>query len=102
MSTIRLAPALVALALVVAACGSSSKDTGNPGSSSSGGAGGVTLNGAGSTFAAPVYQEWANQLKSQGITLNYQAVGSGAGIASLQKGTVDFAGSDPALAPEDK
>jgi phosphate transport system substrate-binding protein len=98
MRIARMAPALVALALVAAACGGSSNDTGNPG----GGAGGVTLNGAGSTFAAPVYQEWANQLKSQGITLNYQAVGSGAGIASLQKGTVDFAGSDPALAPEDK
>jgi phosphate transport system substrate-binding protein len=91
----RLAPALVALALAAAACGG--KDTGDPG-----GAAGVTLDGAGSTFAAPVYQEWASRLKGQGITLNYQAVGSGAGIASLQKGTVDFAGSDPALAPEDK
>jgi phosphate transport system substrate-binding protein len=101
MNTIRLAPALVALALVVAACGSSSKDTGNPNSSGSG-TGGVTLNGAGSTFAAPVYQQWASQLKGQGITLNYQAVGSGAGIAALQKGTVNFAGSDPALASEDK
>jgi phosphate transport system substrate-binding protein len=104
MSTTRLAPALVALAITVAACGSSSKDTGNPGSSggSSNSSKSVTLNGAGSTFAAPVYQEWANQLKGQGITLNYQAVGSGAGIASLQKGTVNFAGSDPALAAPDK
>jgi phosphate transport system substrate-binding protein len=106
MSITRLVPALAsvtALAIGVAACGSSNKDTGNP--SSSGGSNStkaVTLNGAGSTFAAPVYQEWANQLKGQGITLNYQPVGSGAGIASLQQGTVNFAGSDPALAPEDK
>ena len=104
MSTTRLAPVLVALAIAVAACGSSSKDTGNPNSSGGGSnsSKSVTLNGAGSTFAAPVYQQWASQLKGQGITLNYQAVGSGAGVAALQKGTVNFAGSDPALAPEDK
>jgi phosphate transport system substrate-binding protein len=90
---IRLVPAVAAVAVGVAACGSN--DTGGASRSS-------TLSGAGSTFAAPVYSEWANQLKDQGITLNYQPVGSGAGIASLQKGTVDFAGSDPALAPEDK
>jgi phosphate transport system substrate-binding protein len=105
MTIMRLAPAVasaVALAAGLAACGSSSNDTGNPSSSGGGASKAVTLNGAGSTFAAPVYQEWANQLKGQGITLNYQPVGSGAGIASLQKGTVNFAGSDPALAPEDK
>jgi phosphate transport system substrate-binding protein len=99
---IRLAPAVAcaaALAVGVAACGSG--DTGGS-SSSSNSSKSSTLSGAGSTFAAPVYSEWANQLKSQGITLNYQPVGSGAGVASLQKGTVNFAGSDPALAPEDK
>jgi phosphate transport system substrate-binding protein len=105
MSITRLGPALAsvaALAVVAAGCGSSN-DTGNPGGSGgSNSSKAVTLNGAGSTFAAPVYQEWASQLKGQGITLNYQAVGSGAGVASLQKGTVNFAGSDPALTPEDK
>jgi phosphate transport system substrate-binding protein len=103
MSIMRIAPALAsvaALAVGVAACGSG--DTGNSNSGSSNSSKSSTLSGAGSTFAAPVYSEWANQLKSQGITLNYQPVGSGAGIASLQKGTVNFAGSDPALAPEDK
>jgi phosphate transport system substrate-binding protein len=103
MSISRLTPTLasaIALAVGLAACGGSSNDTGNP---SSGGSGSKssTITGAGSTFAAPVYQEWANQLKNNGITLNYQPVGSGAGIASLQKGTVNFAGSDPALTPED-
>jgi phosphate transport system substrate-binding protein len=98
-----LAVPTVALAFGVAACGSN--DTGSSGSGSSSGKSGaksVTLDGAGSTFAAPVYQEWGNQLRKQGITLNYQAVGSGAGVAALQKGTVQFAGSDPALAPADK
>ena len=84
------------LALGVAACGSSSD-----GSSGSGGGSG-TINGAGSTFAAPIYQQWGNALKDKGITVNYQPVGSGAGIAQLAAGTADFGASDPALAPEDR
>ncbi|HVP01271.1 MAG TPA: phosphate ABC transporter substrate-binding protein PstS [Solirubrobacteraceae bacterium] len=85
-----------ALALVVAACGSSSSSTSSTAKSSG------TANGAGSTFAAPIYQQWGSNLKGQGVTINYQAVGSGAGIAQLQAGTVDFAGSDPPLAAADK
>ena len=98
------------LALGAAACGSSKKSstssnsssTGTSTSSGSGGSVSGTVNGAGSTFAAPVYQQWSSELKSQGITLNYQAVGSGAGVASWTAGTADFAGSDPALTPDDK
>src|ERR1700742_5177810 len=112
MRTTRLMTAIAAaaaLAFTVAACGSD--DTGNSTSTSgtstpsSGGAkasGPATLNGAGSTFAAPVYQEWGSQLKSQSITLNFQGVGSGAGVAALQSGTVQFAASDPALTDDDK
>jgi phosphate transport system substrate-binding protein len=88
--------ALVA-ALVVSACGSSSGGSG--GTSSSGGG---TINGAGSTLAAPIYQQWGSSLKSQGLTVNYNPVGSGAGIAQLTGGTVEFAGSDPALKAADK
>jgi phosphate transport system substrate-binding protein len=73
------------LALGVAACGKS-------GSSSS------TVSGAGSTFAAPVYQQWGS---SSGMTVNYQAVGSGAGITALQGKTVDFGASDPPLKAAD-
>jgi phosphate transport system substrate-binding protein len=36
------------------------------------------------------------------VTVNFQTVGSGAGVAALAQGTAQFAGSDPALAPEDK
>jgi phosphate transport system substrate-binding protein len=86
-----------ALALGVAACGSSSNSSSSGDSSGSG-----TVNGAGSTFAAPVYQQWGSTLKDKGVTLNYQPVGSGAGVAALGSGTADFAGSDPALAPEDR
>jgi len=85
----------VALALGLAACGSSS-------SSSSTGSGGAsaTISGAGSTFAAPVYEQWASS--QSGLTVNYQAVGSGAGITSLESKTVDFGASDPPLKPEDE
>src|SRR5947209_11490289 len=86
-----------------AACGSSSKKTstsGSSASSSSSSSVSATVNGAGSTFAAPVYQTWGSKI-GNGLKLNYQATGSGAGVASLGQGTVDFAGSDPALAPAD-
>jgi phosphate transport system substrate-binding protein len=76
------------LALGVAACGKS-------GSSSSGSS---SVSGAGSTFAAPVYQQWGS---SAGLTVNYQAVGSGAGVTALQGKTVDFGASDPPLKPAD-
>ncbi|HKP90352.1 MAG TPA: phosphate ABC transporter substrate-binding protein PstS [Thermoleophilaceae bacterium] len=89
-------PAL-ALAIAAAGCGDSS-DNGT----STGGGGGGTVNGAGSTFAAPIYSQWGNALKDQGVTVNYQPVGSGAGVAQFAAGTVDFGASDPALAPEDK
>jgi phosphate transport system substrate-binding protein len=82
------------LATGVAACGSDNN------SSSSGGGGaaaqkGGTLNGAGATFPAPVYSEWAARFKAkQGTTVNYQAIGSGGGIAQFTAGTVDFGATD--------
>lgn len=87
-----------AIAVGVAACGSSSNDSSTGGSSSSSAA----LNGAGSTFQAPLVSEWASRFKdSSGTTVNYQPVGSGAGIAQLTAGTVDFAGSDAVMKPEE-
>ncbi len=89
--------ALVGVALLtlgIAACGSSSSSSSSSGSASSG-----TISGAGSTFAAPVYEQWAS---SSGQTVNYQAVGSGAGITALEGKTVDFGASDPPLKPEDE
>jgi phosphate transport system substrate-binding protein len=53
------------------------------------------ITGAGSTFAAPVYQKWAElQASATGVTLNYQAVGSGAGQKLVFDHTVDFGASD--------
>jgi phosphate transport system substrate-binding protein len=89
---------VVALALGLAACGSSSSSTTNGSTNTS--SSGATISGAGSTFAAPVYEQWGSALASS-LTVNYQAVGSGAGITSLEAKTVDFGASDPPLKPAD-
>lgn len=58
------------------------------------------LTGAGSTLAQPVYQKWADaSAAATGITLNYQGVGSGAGIKLITQRTVDFGASDAPLSP---
>ncbi len=55
-----------------------------------------SLNGAGATFPNPIYSRWFtefNQLHPE-VKINYQAVGSGAGIRQVSEGTVDFGASD--------
>jgi phosphate transport system substrate-binding protein len=89
--------AAAALALGASACGSSNKSN----SSGSGSEAHATLNGAGSTFAAPIYQQFGSDLKGDGLTLNYQSVGSGAGVAQFTAGTTDFGATDPPLKPEE-
>jgi phosphate transport system substrate-binding protein len=101
------AAAAVVLVLGVAACGS---DDESPSGGASGGSGsssgakqGGTINGAGATFPAPVYTEWAARFKdTTGTTVNYQAVGSGGGIAQFTAGTVDFGATDAAMKPEEE
>jgi phosphate transport system substrate-binding protein len=89
------------LAFGLAACGSSTSSSSSSSSGTTASSGGsATVSGAGSTFAAPVYQQWASSLP--GLTVNYQAVGSGAGITALESKTVDFGASDPPLKPADE
>jgi phosphate transport system substrate-binding protein len=97
LTRLSIVAAIGALAISVAACGSSDDNDNATSTSSGSSTAKATLNGAGSTFAAPIYQQIANDLKGQGITENYQSVGSGAGVSQFTAGTVDFAGSDPAL-----
>ena len=53
------------------------------------------INGAGSSFAAPIYGKWGEAAASAtNIKLNYQAIGSGAGINQINNRTVDFGASD--------
>jgi phosphate transport system substrate-binding protein len=105
----------VVLALGLAACGSSKSSSSTPSTSSSTAStstaapsktataaptGSGTISGAGSTFAAPVYEQWASA--QSGLTVNYQAVGSGAGLTAIESKVVDFGASDPPLKAEEE
>jgi phosphate transport system substrate-binding protein len=58
--------------------------------------------GAGSTFVSSVLSKWSADYRATGgSSLDYQPIGSGAGIASLKSGLVDFAASDAPLRPAD-
>jgi phosphate transport system substrate-binding protein len=57
-----------------------------------------SLNGAGASFPAPLYQKWFQELAAAGgPKVNYQAVGSGAGVRQMIAGTSDFGASDKPL-----
>lgn len=61
-----------------------------------------TLTGAGSTFVNPIMTHWIPAFQKQtGITVNYQPIGSGGGISALISHTVDFAGSDVPMNPQE-
>jgi phosphate transport system substrate-binding protein len=91
------------LALGVSACGSSdNSSTSASGGTSSGTSVNATLNGSGSTFAAPIYQQLGSELKGKGLTINYQAVGSGQGVSDLTNKSTVFAGSDPPMTDEEQ
>jgi len=59
------------------------------------------INGAGATFPAPFYQSAFAGLASTGVKVNYQSVGSGAGVRQFIAGTVDFAASDEPIKASD-
>jgi len=61
----------------------------------------ATLSGAGSSFVFPLVSAWEPAFKSaSGITVNYQPIGSGAGIAAVTSRSVDFGASDAPLTPD--
>ena len=60
------------------------------------------VTGAGATFPAPIYAKWADAYnKVSGARINYQSVGSGAGIRQIRAKTVDFGASDMPLTDAD-
>ncbi|NII54618.1 phosphate ABC transporter substrate-binding protein PstS [Luteibacter sp. SG786] len=60
------------------------------------------ITGAGSSFVYPVLSKWsAKYAESTGNKINYQSVGSGAGIAQIKEGTIDFGASDAPMSSED-
>ena len=65
-------------------------------------AGAQDVTGAGASFPAPVYAKWADAYnKASGARINYQSVGSGAGIRQIKAKTVDFGASDAPLKDEE-
>lgn len=108
---------VVALTLSLAACGGqqASNTTGNtgtegtpsgtsnPGSDKLALKGDVGLVGAGASFPAPLYQRWFSDLTQEypKVRVNYQSVGSGAGVEQFTAGTVDFGASDTAMKDEE-
>ncbi|MEO5686478.1 MAG: phosphate ABC transporter substrate-binding protein PstS [Burkholderiaceae bacterium] len=60
------------------------------------------VTGAGASFPAPVYAQWADAYhKATGARINYQSVGSGAGIKQIKSRTVDFGATDAPLKDEE-
>src|SRR5579863_1225407 len=87
---------LIAAALVIL---SSRFDT-RPGAGAAlGSEGAITLQGTGATFPAPLYQKWFTEYNKAHpeVQINYQALGSGAGIKQFQQNLVDFGASDAAM-----
>ncbi|MDO5581702.1 MAG: phosphate ABC transporter substrate-binding protein PstS [Planctomycetia bacterium] len=81
--------------LGLAGCSPSSDSTGTQ----------IQINGAGATFPSPVYANWTynySESSNHKIQVNYQGVGSGAGINQLKEKTIDFAGSDAPLSGEEQ
>ncbi|WP_413174561.1 phosphate ABC transporter substrate-binding protein PstS [Anabaena azotica] len=116
-SRIKNSIAVLALTLGLAACGGGSNPDNAATNETTGTAqnttasspakldlgGNVTLTGAGASFPAPLYQTWFTELnkKYPSLQVNYQSVGSGAGVEQFTKGTVDFGASDVAMKDEE-
>ena len=60
------------------------------------------VTGAGASFPAPLYSKWASDYnKATNVKINYQSVGSGAGLRQIEAKTVDFGASDAPLKDEE-
>jgi len=90
--------AIVAAALLTAACGTNTANESNQAAAGSA----QQVTGAGSTFVYPVLSAWAaDYRKRSGTSINYQSIGSGGGISQVKAGTVDFGATDQPLASDE-
>lgn len=104
IQTNRLRAGALALAALLAACGGGDGGPRTPGAMKSEAISGgrLTLTGAGATFPYPVYSKWfSTYAESNPVRVNYQSVGSGAGIRQVTEGTVDFGASDAPMSDEE-
>lgn len=93
---------LAAIPLLAAACSNGGGDNGD--STDGGGDLSASLTGAGASFPDPLFQDWIytyNNDVQQGVDINYQSVGSGAGVEQFLEQTVDFGSSEEHLSDED-
>jgi len=103
--TSRLAAVLAAGSLALVACGGGAEKAATPGTAagSKGPALTGTLAGAGASSQTSAVEAWKAgfQTANEGVTINYDPVGSGGGRDQFTAGGVDFAGSDRAMKPEE-
>jgi phosphate transport system substrate-binding protein len=90
--------------VALAACGTDNNSGKASGPAPAAGCASGTLNAQGSTAQANAMTQWIKDYdaKCSGVTINYQATGSGAGQQAFIGGTADFAGSDSPLSPTDQ
>jgi phosphate transport system substrate-binding protein len=85
---------IASLALLLAACGSGEQGAAQKAAAPAGGG----LTGAGATFPAPLYSQWATAFQADGgAPVNYQPIGSGGGVKQIKAGTVLFGATDRPL-----
>lgn len=90
--------ALVSIAAALAlACGNSNDNN------TTNNSGAVRLQGAGATFPNPLYQKWLSEYKkvNSSASVDYQSVGSGAGVKQFTERTVDFGATDLAMTDDE-
>ncbi|MEH1958496.1 MAG: phosphate ABC transporter substrate-binding protein PstS [Nostoc sp.] len=82
---------LIAILLSIASCTTNNRNIKH-----------IALVGAGASFPAPLYERWLSDYnqKNPNVEINYQAIGSSAGVQQLIEGTVDFAASDVGITNE--
>lgn len=98
-----------AIALTLSACSSGPQGDGANGAESAGSGEGAssgsagTINGSGASSQTNAQQSWRDNFSKAdpGVTVNYEATGSGTGREQFIGGQVDFAGSDAALEPDE-
>jgi phosphate transport system substrate-binding protein len=87
--------ALISLCAIASACGGASNSTNR--------AGAVRVQGAGATFPNPLYQKWLSEYKkvNPSASIDYQSVGSGAGVKQFTERTIDFGASDMPMSDDE-
>ncbi|MBI4492356.1 MAG: phosphate ABC transporter substrate-binding protein PstS [Chloroflexi bacterium] len=93
---------LLGLAVLLAGCGGGAQPVQPPAAGAQRATGQApTLTGAGATFPFPLYSRWFEVYQRQtGVRINYQSIGSGAGIRQVTERTVDFGASDAPMTDE--